>query len=48
MNLAERRELELEILSKRKQVTYRELAEECGVSRETIRKDIIAMLKDCF
>lgn len=44
MNFAERREVELELLSQKKQVTYMELAQECGVSRETIRKDILNLM----
>lgn len=44
MNLAERREVELELLCQRRQVTYLELAQECGVSRETIRKDILDLM----
>lgn len=40
MKLAERREAEMEILCRKKQVTYRELAQEFGVSRETIRKGV--------
>ncbi len=44
MKLAERREAEMEILCRKKQVTYRELAQEFGVSRETIRKDILDLM----
>ncbi len=44
MNLAERREAELEILCQKKRVTYQELAQEFNVSRETVRKDILALM----
>ena len=44
VKLAERREAEMEILCRKKQVTYRELAQEFGVSRETIRKDILDLM----
>lgn len=44
MNLAERREAELEMLCRKNKVTYQELACEFDVSRETIRKDIIALM----
>lgn len=44
MNFMERREAILEILCRKKQVTFQELEWEFGVVKETIRKDILYLM----
>jgi len=44
MTPTERREAELEILRQSRQGTYSYLAQELGVSRETIRRDILKLM----
>lgn len=44
MSPAERRQQLLEVLCLRRQDTYRNLAHEFGVSRETIRHDVVILM----
>lgn len=44
MGVYERRMMIMEMLSATKRITYRRLAQELGVSVETIRTDIIALM----
>lgn len=44
MGVYERRLMILEMLSVTKRITYRRLAQELGVSVETIRMDILALM----
>ena len=44
MNFMERREAILEILCRKKRVTYQDLVREFGVARETIRKDVLDLM----
>lgn len=46
MSALERRQMLLETLCLRRRDTYRNLAEEFGVSRETIRQDVNALMSD--